>query len=100
LKLTVQFTDTDALDPATITGDVLRLTGPGAYDQTATLRKLKVSRDAANATATFLIAGPNGVWSRADNGVYTIALTDGSVKDQAGNSSPGGDIGNFVVSVN
>lgn len=99
LKLMVLFTDTDALDASTITGDVLHLTGPGAYDQTASLRKLKLSRGSTSATATFLVSGPAGRWSGEDDGVYTITLNDGAVKDQAGNAIAGGDLGNFVVSL-
>jgi hypothetical protein len=100
LKLTVLFADGDGIDPATITGDELRLTGPGGYDAPATLRKLKVARDGTSATATYLVAGPDaGRWTASDDGVYTITLNDGAAADRLGNVSTGGEIGNFVVSL-
>lgn len=100
LRFTVTYRDNSAIDVASISGNDVRITGPKAYDRGGRLISVN---DPANGTprlATYEIdplAG--GVWTDADNGLYTILMQSNQVSDIEGAWVAPGALGQFTVSV-
>ena len=69
------------IDPATLDGNDVLLTGPNGFATTAQLRKVKRKRGVV--TATYRFAPPGGPRA-AGPGVYTISLQENQVADAAG----------------
>ena len=76
----------------------LTVTGPGGFAGTVRLAKVKASRDRKSLSATYVLTNPAGKWRQANNGLYTVVLADGRVKDLLGAAAAGGELGGFVVS--
>jgi hypothetical protein len=93
---TVTYSDNVAIDPATLSGNNLTVTGPG-YAATASLLQIDNSTPGTPRTATYEIASPPGGWSSANDGLYTITLGASQVFDTAGNAAGGGTVGTFNV---
>ena len=92
----VHYADDHGIDPRTLDSDDLRVTGPNGYDRLATL----VGVDRAGTTtraAVYSVAAPDGGWSEADAGLYTVTARSGQVTDFRGNSLRAGVIGTFWV---
>lgn len=47
----------------------------------------------------FEIPAPFGGWKPANNGEYLVRLDEGSLRDRAGNTAPGGILGSFRIQV-
>lgn len=100
LKLTIGYSADDGVEAASLGDDDLRITGPNGYDAPASLARVRRVRGRPGAfTATYLVGGPTGTWTAADDGVYSILLRPDAVLDSAGRGSPGGETGSFVVSL-
>jgi hypothetical protein len=95
----VTYTDTVALNGATIgTGDVV-VSGPNGFKQTATLVALTHSVDNKSYTASYRITPPGNTWDIGDNGAYTIALQAGQVEDSTNVWETAKTLGTFQVVV-
>ena len=82
---------------ASIGAGVVRVTGPGGYNQVATFYTKTPAVDGLKVVATFYVTPPARSWSGAANGVYSVSVEPGLVRDVAGNIMPGGVVGTFTV---
>ena len=98
-NFTVVFSDNLAIDIASLDGSDIRVTGPGGFNQLATLVSVTPATSGTPRTATYQISVPGGSWDHADNGTYTVALQANQVSDTAGNTVAVGALGTFNVDV-
>ena len=99
-SFTVTFSDNLALAIASLgTGDI-RVTGPGGFNQLATLVQVTPASNGTPRTATYRITAPGGSWDSVDSGTYSVALESNQVFDSAGNSVSAGSLGSFRVRLN
>ncbi len=93
----VTFTDTDAIDTASIdAGDIEVRAADGSL-----LEVTGLSIDPTNPSAvvaTYTVAAPGGTWDVADAGAYSASILAGAVKDVAGNAGPAAS-SSFNVSI-
>jgi predicted outer membrane repeat protein len=99
-SFTVTFSDNLAVDITSIDGGDIRVTGPGGFEQLATLVSVTPLGNGTLRTATYQITAPGGAWDTTDNGTYTISLEANQVVDTAGNPVGAASLGSFLVSLN
>jgi hypothetical protein len=99
-SFTVIFSDNLAIDSASLGLGDIRVTGPGNFNQLATLVDVTPTGNGASTTATYQITAPGGSWDPGDSGTYTIALETNQVFDSAGNPMGSGSLGSFLVKLN
>ncbi|HEX8915203.1 MAG TPA: hypothetical protein VF796_22820, partial [Humisphaera sp.] len=83
---TVTYTDNVAINGSTIGTDDLTVTKTGGGPTLAVTNVTK-SGSGGTVNATYTVSAPNGSWTAADNGTYTIAVAAGAVADANGNVS-------------
>ncbi|MBE9182208.1 hypothetical protein IQ268_26945 [Oculatella sp. LEGE 06141] len=91
----VTYTDDGAIDPSTLNGNNIRITGPNDFSQLATF--VGANGNGSTVTAIYQIAAPGGNWSQAANGTYVLSLVNGQVKDTTGKPVAGGTLTRFAV---
>jgi hypothetical protein len=96
----VDYTDDRGLDVASLDAGDLRVTGPGGFVASATVHAI-TPQDAMNAQVRveYRLSPPGGAWDEADDGVYSVRLQEGEVRDAAGNAAAGRQIASFVVQI-
>src|SRR5206468_253319 len=95
---TIAYDDDVAIDVTTLDSDDIIVTGPGGVGVLhPVFSTTSESTNARSIVVTYEIAPPGGTWDVSDNGLYTITIQPGSVKDAAGNPVAGS--GTFTVSV-
>jgi CSLREA domain-containing protein len=99
-SFTVSFSDNLAIDSTSIDGSDIRVTGPGGFNQLATLVSVTPGGNGTPRTATYRITVPGGAWDTADRGAYAIAVEANQVFDTAGNGVGAASLGSFLVSLN
>jgi CSLREA domain-containing protein len=99
-SFTVSFSDNLAIDSTSIDGSDIRVTGPGGFNQLATLVSVTPGGNGTPRTATYRITAPGGAWDTADRGAYAIAVEANQVFDTAGNGVGAASLGSFLVSLN
>lgn len=95
----VTYTDNVAIDAATLGNSNVIVTGPDGYLQTATLVSVNAPGNGAVRIATYSVPAPDGTWSSADNGTYTVTMHAGAVTDTSGNAVAPVTLGLFQVNV-
>jgi hypothetical protein len=98
-SFTVVFSDNLAVDGASLDGSDIRVTGPGGFNQLATLVSATPAGNGTPRTATYQITAPGGAWDSVDEGSYTIAIEANQVFDSAGNPVGATSLGGFLVSL-
>ena len=83
---TVTYSDDTAVAVATIGPEDLQVLGPDGGLLAVTLEGVDPAGDGTPRTATYSVAAPGDGWDPADNGVYTVTLTEGEVADAANNA--------------
>jgi uncharacterized protein YkwD len=96
---TVTYSDDVAIDVSTIDSSDVRVTGPNAFSQTATLISVNSNSDGTPRTGTYSITAPGGTWDLGDNGTYTITMRANQVKDSSANAVASGALATFAVSI-
>jgi hypothetical protein len=99
-SFTVTFSDNQAVDSTSIDGNDIRVTGPGGFNQLATLVGVTAVGNGTSRTATYQITTPGGAWDTADGGTYTVAVEADQIFDGAGNPVAATSLGSFLVSLN
>ena len=99
-SFTVSFYDDQGINITSIDGSDIRVTGPGGFNQLATLVSVTPAGNGSPRTATYQIIPPGGAWNSADNGTYTIALEANQVFDTDGNPVGAISLGSFLASLN
>jgi hypothetical protein len=94
---TITFSDNQAIDRTSLDGNDIRVSGPGGFNQLATLVSVTPDGNGTPRTATYQITVPGRAWDIADNGTYTIALEVNQVIDTAGNTVGATSLRSFLV---
>jgi hypothetical protein len=96
---TVSLSDNLAINVGSLDGNDIRVTGPGGFNQLATLVSVNPATNGTPRTATYQIVPPGGAWDAPDGGTYTVAVQSNQVRDTAGNAVAGAVLGSFQVSL-
>ena len=99
-EFSVTYTDDSGLDVASLGDDNCVVTAPDLVTvYPATLSGVDDTSNGSPRTAFYQITPPGGSWSSADDGDYTIRLSEGSVRDVHGNAIPETLLGTFTVNI-
>lgn len=93
----VRFWDNVGVEAASIGTNFIRVAGPLGYSQIATRNGAAPLHDGIQITSSFFVTPPNGIWNGTNNGVYTVSMEGGQVRDTSGNVMPAQVIGTFVI---
>jgi hypothetical protein len=96
-RFRVTYSAPDGIDPASLSGSNLLVTGPSGFGANAALLSVRAIPRRGQWIATYSIPAAGGRWTRDDNGVYTIELLSDQVRTGTGGATPAGDIGTFAV---
>lgn len=99
LTLSVTYKDSSGLDLASLGTGNIRVAGPNGFSQLATLVSVGEAEADGSRTVTYTITAPGGSWDPTDNGIYTVTLLAGQVRDMAGNAMAAAELGSFSVSI-
>jgi hypothetical protein len=100
---TVTYADAFAMNTSSMNSSNILVTGPSSFSQMASF--VSVSAPFTNSsglqavTATYKFTPPNGSWTTADNGTYTVALRAGQVSDVNGTNALGATLGTFIAAL-
>jgi len=83
-SVTVTYTDNVAINLASIAAGNITVAGPGGNLQVTGVQ-VSASSNGSPITAIYTVAAPGGMWEPADNGVYTVNVVAGGVKDTSSN---------------
>ncbi|MDX2230534.1 MAG: PA14 domain-containing protein [Leptolyngbyaceae cyanobacterium bins.349] len=98
-QFSVTYSDNTAVNIATLNSSDILVTGPGGFNQLATLVSVNNSANGTPRTATYQITAPGNTWDSADNGTYTLALQPNQVSDTSGNFAVATTLGSFLVNL-
>ncbi len=88
-----------AISVATLDSNDLLITGPDGNTTTATFVSVDNPTDGNVRVATYQFGPPDGGWTNANNGTYTVATQAGEVMTVANAGIGAGTIGTFKVNV-
>src|SRR5207237_10161356 len=94
---TVTYDDADWIRASTIDSSDVRVTGPGGFERTAKLVAVDAPGDGLVRVARYKIAAPEGGWTPSADQRYTIVLRSAQVRDDLGQPSHAGILGQFRV---
>lgn len=97
-KFQVRYTSTAGIDLSSLGDDDILVTGPNGYNLFADFLKGKRSKNGA--TATYQAFAPGGKFDAGDNGLYSLFVQAGAVRDLANTVTVGGLLDQFLVSSN
>jgi hypothetical protein len=98
-RLTVFYIDDQAIKVSTLDKRDIRVTGPNRYSVLAKLKSVDQRSNGPLRIATYEISAPRGGWKVKSNGQYIVSMVPNQVRDVAGNSVAGGELGRFNVQV-
>jgi hypothetical protein len=96
-KFQVKYTSPNGVDVSTLGDDDILITGPNGYHLFADFTKAKASKG-GSVTATYIAQAPGGLFDQGDNGLYSLVIQAGAVKDLAGTATAEGLLDQFLVS--
>lgn len=82
--ISVTYADNRDVDLSTINPANITVTGPAGPVQVTGVQ-VSAASNGSPITAVYTVAAPGGTWDQADNGVYTVNVVAGGVKDTSGN---------------
>lgn len=97
-KFRVQYESPSGVDASSLGDDDLLVTGPNGFNLFADFLKAKPSKRGTIVTGTYQIAAPGGKFDEGDNGLYSLLLQAGAVRDLGGVSITAGLLNQFFVS--
>jgi hypothetical protein len=95
----VTYTDLVGVDPAGIDAGDIAVSGPGGGAVAVSAAAVDSAVIGTPRVATYTLAAPGGTWGPEDDGVYTVTLRAGEVRDADGNGSVEAVVGVFEVSL-
>jgi hypothetical protein len=96
-KFQVKYASPNGIDVSTLGDDDILVTGPNGYSLFADFTKAKASKG-GSVTATYIVQAPGGLFDQGDNGLYSLIVQGGAVKDLAGTATAPGLLDQFLVS--
>lgn len=97
-RFQVRYTSEAGVDVASLGDDDLLVTGPNGYNLFADFLKAKRARRGTVVTGTYQAFAPGGQFDTGDNGLYSILVQGGAVRDLANTTTAGGLLDQFLVS--
>jgi hypothetical protein len=97
-RFQVRYESANGIDLQSLGDDDLLVTGPVGYNLFADFQKAKRGRGGTIATATYLAPAPGGKFDQGDNGLYSILVQGGAVRDLTGTQTAPGLLDQFLVS--
>jgi len=98
-QFSVTYSDATGVDLSSIGSGNISATMPGNVVTLANLLGIDAGGNGSPRTATYQITPPSGTWSAEDNGVYTLSLASGQVRDIVGNVDAPQILGSFNVAI-
>lgn len=98
-RFKIAYTDFTQIDVASLGHRNLLVTGPRKFKQWARLISRTPAANAARIVATYQLIAPGKTWGTEDNGLYTLWLSAGQLRDTAGNVAPKQKLGILKVNV-
>ncbi len=98
-SFTVTYFDPYGIDITTLNSFEVQVTGPNNYSQYAAVTLATMTANSETVVATYSLAAPNGSWTAAANGTYTVTMLPGSVADLEGNTVASGVLATFTAQV-
>jgi len=98
-QFNVTYSDASGVDLSSLGGGNISVTMPGNVDTLATFLGTDLGGNGSPRTATYQITPPSGMWSAGDNGVYTLSIASGQVRDVVGNVDAPQILGSFNVAI-
>jgi len=98
-EFAVIYADDLGVDPATLDGQDILVTGPNSYSELAELVSAERADDGRVSRVIYRISPPGGSWDSSDNGTYAITLQDGQVSNVAGGAAPAAMLATFDVGI-
>jgi uncharacterized protein YkwD len=98
-SFTVIYTDNVSVKTSSIGDGDIVVKAPGNYARLTKLVRVDNSADGKTRIATYQVKGPHGHWDRAHNGLYTVWMVSGQVRDTSGNFLTAQQIGAFTVRI-
>lgn len=95
----VLYTDGVTVDPASVDANDIAVTDPGGVALPVVSAAVDDPTPGPQRIGTYVLAAPGGTWDPADDGIYTVTLRAGEVRDTGGNASPAAALGTFEVSL-
>jgi hypothetical protein len=99
LLYSVVYSDNVAVDVSSLGDADTFVEGPGGYAVPGVLVVVSNAIDGTPRTATYQVPAPGGAWDAADNGLYTVRLSEGEVGDVEGLFAAGADLGSVTCNV-
>jgi hypothetical protein len=96
-RFRVTYSAPGGIDPASFDGNNILVTGPNGFGANTTLVSVRPVPKRGQWVVTYDLPASGGRWTRGSNGVYTIRLLLGQIRDAAGAALPAGGIGTFAV---
>jgi hypothetical protein len=97
-KFQVRYQSPNGIDVSSLDDSDLLVTGPQGYNLFADFQRAKRSRGGTVVTGTYLAPAPGGKFDQGDNGLYSILLQAGEVRDLSNTLSAAGLLDQFLVS--
>ncbi len=98
-SFTVTYFDPYGIDITTLNSFEVQVTGPNNYSRYATLVSDTMTANSQTVVGTYSLAAPNGSWSTAANGTYTVTMLPGGVADLEGNTVASGVLATFSAQI-
>lgn len=98
-QFTVTYSDASGVDLSSLGSGNIVVTMPGNVVTLANFLGTDVSGNGSPRTATYQISPPSGSWSADDDGVYTLSIASGQVRDVVGNVDAPHVLGSFNVAI-
>ncbi|HZL34917.1 MAG TPA: Ig-like domain-containing protein [Tepidisphaeraceae bacterium] len=99
-RFSVTWSDATGVDISGFRDGNVIVAGPNGYRQPGNLVALDATGNGSPRTTTYQVLAPAGGWAATDDGVYTITLQGGQVRDTLGNADPAIGLGSFIVAIN
>lgn len=96
----VTYADDTAVRLASIDDFDLVVVSSGGATNAVAFVGADLPMDGSLIIASYSISAPGGTWDAADNGSYTLVLTEGAVEDTLNNTTPQATLGSFEVDIN
>ncbi|MEX2316831.1 MAG: hypothetical protein WD669_06755 [Pirellulales bacterium] len=99
---TLRFYDVQGIDPTTLDGADVTISGPGGTNLLATVVAIGAEQATTAGTARtvrYQIDAPGGNWDEADSGTYTVSLQADQVRDLSGAFLPAAVLGDIQINV-
>lgn len=98
-QFTVTYSDASGVDLSSLGSGNISVTMPGNVVTLANLLGTDVSGNGSPRTATYEISPPGGSWSADNDGLYTLSIASGQVRDVVGNVDAPHVLGSFNVAI-